>query len=68
MLETVGVCIFFGLVIGFWAPLLVMIGYGLFSTGCDDFRKDVVSIIILLFEKGYCVEQVFDILKFYCDS
>ena len=36
--------------------------------GCDDFRKDVMFNIRLLFEKGYCADEVFDILKLYCDS
>jgi len=34
----------------------------------DDFRKDVICIIELLFERGYCADQVFDILRIYCSS
>ena len=67
MLVAVGLYLVLGLVIGFWALLLVIIGYGLFSVFSDDFRKDVIAIIKLLFEKGYCADQVFDIIKFYCN-
>jgi hypothetical protein len=47
--------------------LIALLLCGLFSAfGSDDFRKDVISIVKLLFEKGYSADQVFDILKFYC--
>ena len=36
--------------------------------GLDEFRKDVVWIIGLLFERGYCDDHVFDILRIYCSS
>ena len=68
MLEAVSLCIAFGVVM-FLAYCLLMVGYGSFSAGgIDDFRKDVISIVKLLFEKGYSADQVFDILEFYCNS
>ena len=68
LLEAVSLCIAFGVVM-FLAYCLLMVGYGSFSAGgIDDFRKDVISIVKLLFEKGYSADQVFDILEFYCNS
>jgi hypothetical protein len=68
MLEAVSLCIAFG-VVTFLADCLLMVGYGSFSAGgIDDFRKDVISLVKLLFEKGYSADMVFDILKFYCSS
>jgi len=34
----------------------------------DEFRKDVIWIMGLLFERGYCDDHVFDILRIYCSS
>jgi len=50
--------------------LLVYVLFLIFADGdgLDEFRKDVVWIIVLLFERGYCDDQVFDILRIYCSS
>jgi hypothetical protein len=68
MLEAVSFCIAFGVMM-FSVDCLLIVGYGSFSAGgIDGVRKDVISLIKLLFEKDYSVDQVFDILEFYCSS
>jgi hypothetical protein len=49
--------------------LIVLVLYAfIFAVGIDGFRKDVFSLVKLLFEKGYSADMVFDILEFYCSS
>ena len=49
--------------------LIALVLYAFISAvGIDGFRKDVISLVKLLFEKGYSADQVCDILEFYCSS
>jgi hypothetical protein len=49
--------------------LIVLVLYAFMSAvGIDGFRKDVISLVKLLFEKGYSADQVCEILEFYCSS
>jgi hypothetical protein len=50
-----------------FSPCLLLVE-GYVSVGIDDLRKDVVSLVELLFEKGYSADQIFNIMRFYCSS